>query len=379
MVNMNRRLQLSEVKIQESGGGTSRQNSSLSVSWNVSGTILASASQSGTKLWPIDVNSSATHTLREMATLSHSTSKPIDRVRFHPTEESLLCTSSEDQSVQLWDVRDRSGSSGGSSALSRSFGKIKLKSKKSLVAASVEWHPQHSSYLALTEKDNSVHIYDVRKLNAPSAGDAIKSFKFDDVVISETHFSPSGSHLVSAARRVNDGMGIIQICPWGVGGEVEESGMNDEHESLEPKNKVSTFVGHTGPIYSISFSPDGKFLATGGNDALVGLWDVKSMTCQATISSRTKFIRSVAFSHDSKVVACCSEEEGVDLAEPKSGNTIGSISLIKGSDRERGGSSRFGGSSLGSDEIVFHPKVHVLACARGQGVPQISIARLHYN
>merc|ERR1719162_2926426 len=84
-------------------------------------------------------------------------------------------------------------------------------------------------------------------------------------------------------------MGIIQICPWGVGGEVEESGMNDGHESLEPKYKLSTFVGHTGPIYSISFSPDGKFLATGGNDALVGLWDVKSMTCQATISSRTKF------------------------------------------------------------------------------------------
>ena len=313
----------------------------------------------------------AAGTGRELQALTGHTAG-VERVRFHPSEANVLCSASSDRSVRLWDIR--------SAGTSRSGGRIDVGAG----VVSVEWHPGQPGsvrYLALTDKTDTVRVYDARKLSKPlSAGFDLTK---DDSSVFETHFSPSGKHLVAGTKLSENGMGAVRVWNWdessdapkGKGGKVVIGNENSD-----------VFVGHSGPTYSLVFSPDGTRLASGGGDALVSLWDVSSMTCQATVARRAKFIRSVSFSHDSRLVATASEDDGVDIADGCTGSKVGLLKLMteeKARIRDRMGNTGVGG---GADEIAFHPKAYVLACARGfdpPGVqngpvqtPQITVARL---
>jgi WD40 repeat protein len=75
----------------------------------------------------------------------------------------------------------------------------------------------------------------------------------------------------------------------------------------------ASLKGHTGPIYSVVFSPDGKTLATGSRDKTIKLWDAQSGQERATLKGHTHDVWSVVFSPDGKTLASGSQDKTIKL------------------------------------------------------------------
>jgi len=77
-----------------------------------------------------------------------------------------------------------------------------------------------------------------------------------------------------------------------------------------------TLKGHTSAVLSVTFSVDGKWLASGG-DQTVRVWDARTGQETLTLKGHSKSVRSVAFSTDGKRLASASYDQTVKVWMPQ--------------------------------------------------------------
>jgi WD40 repeat protein len=98
-------------------------------------------------------------------------------------------------------------------------------------------------------------------------------------------------------------------------------------EVWDPKaiRKLGELKSHKKWVYCLAYSPDGKWLASGGWDNTIKLSDAATGALSQTIFAHEGFVVDLAFSPDSRKLVTASEDRSVRLWEIPSGRRVGTF------------------------------------------------------
>jgi len=97
---------------------------------------------------------------------------------------------------------------------------------------------------------------------------------------------------------------------------------------MERDGTKTILRGHLGAVQSVSFSPDGKLLVSGGADKTVKIWDVANGKILRSMRGHDKSVTSVFFSPDGKYVMSGSADKTVKVWNVDTGEKLQSTEGI---------------------------------------------------
>ncbi|ODA76596.1 hypothetical protein RJ55_07866 [Drechmeria coniospora] len=256
-----------------------------SIAWNPPGTLVATGSADKTlRVWnPEKPNVKFSTELK-----GHTSS--VEKVAFNPVKDAELCSVSSDGVVKFWDVRTKA-----------CFNEVKGLGD----ALSLVWAPDGQTLL-VGNKDDNVYII------SPSQPNPISSHQ-QSVQTNQISFCWGGEKIFLAT---SDGRTRILTYP------TFEPAL---HTKRGPGRETSEFKlhGQTSSCSTVELQPSSRYLATGGSDSIISLWDTKDLICQRTISGISGPVRSISFTFDGSFIVGGSDEgSGLEVYHVETGEHV---------------------------------------------------------
>lgn len=84
-----------------------------------------------------------------------------------------------------------------------------------------------------------------------------------------------------------------------------------------------TYRGHTGPVYAASWSPDGHYIASGGQDTTIQVWEAVTGHLITTYRGHTRPVKALTWSPDSQYIASGGDDQTLQVWQALSGERVG--------------------------------------------------------
>jgi hypothetical protein len=88
------------------------------------------------------------------------------------------------------------------------------------------------------------------------------------------------------------------------------------------------YAGGDPPIHTVRWSPDGRWLATGGHEGTLQIWDAANLTVKHTLRNQQGMLEEIAWSPDSTRVATGDERGGIRIWRIDNGALVWSATLF---------------------------------------------------
>ncbi|CAK96171.1 uncharacterized protein An01g07460 [Aspergillus niger] len=277
------------------------------IAWNPTGQLIATGSADRTlRIW----NPERSQVKYSTELRGHTAG--IEKVVFNPVRDSELASCSTDGTVRVWDVRSKTCVSRldvGGEAFTLSWsadGRVMIVGRKKptftpSTYTALEPHPQPIQTNATTFSHH---------MSTPSSPDL---------------------HLFATT-----GEGTVKII------------------SYPSFANLHTLHAHTSACLSISLAPTGRYLAVGGSDALISLWDTTDWICKRTVSSNNGgAVRGVSWSFDGRFICGACDEvgcggNGLEIFHAETGESVHTVPTG-------------GNANSGIPAVAWHPSRYWLA------------------
>ena len=121
--------------------------------------------------------------------------------------------------------------------------------------------------------------------------------------VNDLRFSPDGKILAVAGGQpsAKGDLRLYQVSDWKL---------------------LGVLRGHDDVVFCVSFSPDGKNLASASFDHTLGLWDVEQLKQIRTFKAHSDFVYAVAFAPSATHVFSASKDRSVQMTDLATGKTM---------------------------------------------------------
>ncbi|KAI4164098.1 MAG: hypothetical protein LQ342_002334 [Letrouitia transgressa] len=243
-------------------------------------------------------------------------SHTIRTIAWNPTGH-LIATGSADRTLRIWNpekpqVKNSTELKGHTAAIER-----------------VAWNPVKEAELASVSSDGTCKFWDVRSktctASVPLGGEGLT-----------IAWSGDGS-TVLAGRKARQSLFTYATLIFNPVGPPTNLVLTEGDGSVKiasyPPDKpgdtlstLHTLHAHTSACISLALSPTGRYLAIGGSDALISLWDTTDWICRRTLADMQGGVKMVGFSWDgSYIVGGSDEGNGLAIAHVETGEYVHKI------------------------------------------------------